>query len=264
MLAMIAGQGALPAHVVRTVGQPVLICAYEGVAVQDLQADLVFRVETLGSLIADLKVRGVDQLCFAGAIGRPVIDPSKIDAETMPLVPMFQKAMGQGDDGALRAVVSLFEQQGFAIRAAHDLCLDLLPDVGCPSMRQPDAAARADAERGEQILAAMGQADIGQACIVHRRQALAIEARFGTDWMLRSLSDRPDGRGGLLFKAPKPEQDRRIDLPVIGPDTVTACTSAGLDGLVIAAQGVMVLDLPEVLAHCDAHGLFLWIRESGA
>jgi len=261
MLALIAGQGGLPSEVLRATDEQVLICAYSGVALQGITADLEFRVETLGSLLADLKTRGVDQICFAGAIGRPVIDPSCIDAATLPLVPMFQKAMAQGDDGALRAVVALFEEHGFTIRAAHEICPDLLPDPGCMTQADPGAAARADAERGEQILRAMGVADIGQACVVHRQQALAIETRFGTDWMLASLQARPDGQGGLLYKAPKPTQDRRIDLPVIGPETVTACVHAGLDGLVIAAGGVMVLERDEVLARCAAEGMFLWVRE---
>ena len=53
---------------------------------------------------------------------------------------------------------------------------------------------------------------------------------------------------------------READLPVIGPATVTAAARAGLAGIVIAAGGVMVIDLPEVVRRCDAMGLFLWVR----
>jgi len=111
------------------------------------------------------------------------------------------------------------------------------------------------------VIAAMSRADVGQACVVQNGQAIAIEARFGTDWMLASLGARPDGPGGVLFKTPKPDQDRRIDLPVIGPATVAGAAAAGLSGIVIEAGGVLVLDRSRVVAECDRLGLFLWARE---
>ena len=121
---------------------------------------------------------------------------------------------------------------------------------------------RADAKRGAEILAALSPLDVGQACVVLDGQALAVEGTYGTDWMLSSLADRPDGRtGGVLFKAPKPEQDRRVDLPAIGVGTVEAAVRAGLCGIVIETGGVMVLDADRVNAACDAAGFFLWVRD---
>lgn len=69
--------------------------------------------------------------------------------------------------------------------------------------------------------------------------------------------------GGLLFKAPKPGQDRRVDLPVIGPATVMLAAEADLAGIVVEAGGVMVLDYETCLAMADAVGLFLWVRPRG-
>lgn len=265
MLALICGEGRLPAALaaaVRGAGGAVLVCELQGFAPHGLTPDLRFRLEHLGSLIADLKARGVTEICLAGAIRRPAIDPGQIDAATRPLVPVIQAALGAGDDGALRAAMAVFEQAGFRLRAAQDLAPDLLPAPGCPTRAAPGEPARADAARGAAIVAAMGAADIGQSCVVHRGQALAVEALFGTDWMLQSLARRADGRGGILYKAPKPGQDRRADLPTIGPGTVEGVVAAGLDGIVIEAGGVIVLDRDAVIAECDRHGLFLWLREA--
>ncbi|MBV1926864.1 MAG: LpxI family protein, partial [Rhodobacteraceae bacterium] len=115
--------------------------------------------------------------------------------------------------------------------------------------------------RAQQIVDGMAALDIGQSCAVANGQALGIEGVLGTDWMLQSLSSRPDGTGGVFYKAPKSGQDRRIDLPTIGPDTVQNVADAHLDGLVIQAGGVMVLDLAGVVAECDRLELFLWVRE---
>lgn len=260
MLALIAGTGALPGDVVAHLKEPPIICAMEPFLPDALVVDIPFRLEHFGSLLADLKSRGVTEICMAGAIGRPPIDPAQIDAATIPMVPVLQGALASGDDGALRAVMGLMEQAGFTMRAAHEVAPNLLMGDGCPTREQPAETDKADAERGAAIVAAMSAADIGQACVVKKGQALAIEGVFGTDWMLGSLKQRPDGQGGLLFKAPKPGQDRRADLPTIGLNTVEGAAAAGLSGIVLEAGGVLVLDQAAVLDACDRLGLFLWLR----
>ncbi len=260
MWALIAGAGGLPGALVDAAETKPLVCALEGMGPDTLAVDITFRLERLGTFLADLKARGVEQVCFAGAVRRPAVDPSLIDAATFPLVPIIQKALTSGDDGALRAFIAVFEHAGFALRGAHEIAPDLLVPQGVLTRAQPDDTARQDAERGAQVVGAMAAVDVGQACVIHKGQALTIEGLFGTDWMLNSLSARPDGTGGLLFKAPKPGQDHRADLPTIGPDTVAAAAQAGLSGLVIQAGGVIVLDRAKVLAECDRLGLFLWAR----
>ncbi|WP_171234317.1 LpxI family protein [Ruegeria sp. HKCCA6837] len=264
MLALIAGTGALPTEVVAQLTERPLICAMEGFLPDDLTADIVFPLEQLGSFIADLKARGVTQICLAGAVQRPAIDPSRIDAATLPLVPVIQKAIMSGDDGALRAVIGILEDAGLQMRAAHEIAPGLLPPLGCLTDAQPSEADMADAVRASGILRAMGAADTGQACAVLNGQALAIEGIFGTAWMLKSLTQRPDAGGGILFKGPKPGQDRRADLPAIGPDTVTDAVAAGLSGIVLEKGGVLVLRQEQVIAECNRLGLFLYIRERAA
>jgi DUF1009 family protein len=264
MLAIVAGEGHLPGALISRLAETPVVGALQGFLPDDVQVDLTFRLETLGSFLVALKDRGVTEVCFAGGIRRPVIDPTAIDAATMPLVPVMQKALGAGDDSALRAVIGIFEQAGFAVRGAHQIAPDLLPVPGVPSTAQPSEQDRRDAARGAQIVTAMAAVDIGQACAVLRGQALAVEGVFGTDWMLTSLAMRPDagaGQGGVMFKAPKSGQDRRIDLPMIGVATIDAAAAAGLSGVVIEAGGVMVLDLDDVRRACNRHNMFLWVRE---
>ncbi|SLN37463.1 hypothetical protein TRL7639_01842 [Falsiruegeria litorea R37] len=261
MLALIAGGGGLPTDLVARLEERPVICGLEGFEPDTLEVDLPFRLETLGSLLVAMKERGVTRICMAGSVGRPAVDPARIDAATLPLIPILQQALVSGDDGALRAVISIFEQAGLEVLAAHDLAPDLLPRVGVLTEAQPSEIDEKDADRGVGIVRAMAATDIGQACVVLRGQALAIEGVFGTNWMLQSLTQRPDAGGGVMIKLPKPGQDRRVDLPTIGPDTVTAAVAAGLAGIVIEKGGVMVLDREAVVAECNRLGLFLWVRE---
>lgn len=268
MLALIAGQGVLPVLLhehLTTGGHAPLVAELEGYS-SDI-ADITpirFRIEQLGTLLKTLQARGVSEVCFAGSIARPALDPSAVDAATMAFVPRIVAALQSGDDGALRVVLSIFEEAGFQIRAAHEILPDLLPGSGVLTAQQPSNRDREDAARGQKILAAMGAADLGQSCVVVAGQSLAVEATGGTDWMLRSIDGerRPQApSGGVLFKGAKPDQDRRIDLPVIGPDTVRLAAQAGLSGIVVEAGSVMVLQQARTVALADQHQLFLWVRE---
>ena len=265
MLALIAGSGALPAVLAASIearGARALVAALEGHPPDGLVPDRGFRLETLGTLVADLRDQGVTEVCFAGAIRRPPVDPGQIDAATMPLVPRLMAALQKGDDGALREVLAIFEEAGLTVRAASDLAPELLPEAGVLSSTAPTAAHEQDAARAADVLATLGPLDIGQSIVVHRGQVLAVEGSFGTDWMLASLAERPDGQGGVFYKAAKPGQDRRVDLPLIGASTLQAVHAAGLDGVIIEAGGVMVLELDAVSRLADALGLFLQVRRS--
>ena len=257
MLALIAGQGTLPGYIAPHAG---LVTALKGND-PSLPTDLTFRLEHLGTFIATLKDKGVTKVCFAGAVQRPIIDPNQIDAATRPLAKRLQATFTQGDDAALRTVLDIFEDAELAIQGAHEAAPDLLPPKGILTIEHPDTMAHTNANRAAEALNHIGTADIGQGCVAANGQIIAVEAALGTDWMLQSLTHRTDGTGGLFYKAPKPAQDRRIDLPTIGPDTVKAAAAANLHGIAIEAGGVMVLDLQNTIAEANRLKCFLWVRD---
>lgn len=264
MIALIGSLDPLTQQVATTLraeGRPHLICTLSTHTVLDPAPGhpVTFRVEHLGSLVRRLQQSGVTGVCFAGGVRRPEVDPSQIDAATMPLVPIILQAMRKGDDGALRAALTIFEQAGFAVLAAQDLLPDLLPPPGLLSAAHPTAQHESDAARAEAVHRILAPADIGQGLIVRAGQVIAVEAQPGTDFMLRSVRDVASG--ALFFKAPKLGQDRRADLPVIGPTTIERARAAGISAIAIETGGVMVLDREDCVALADESGLVLWVRE---
>jgi len=261
MLALIAGTGALPPVLVQRLietGTHFIVCEMAGFA-PDVPADaprIHFRLETLGTLLADLRLRGVTQICMAGVIKRPKIDPAAIDAATAPLVGRISAAMAKGDDGTLREFIAIFEEAGMAVVGAIDIKPDLLPPSGILTRHAPTADHLLEAVLGDEELANMTRADLGQACVISNGVVVEREDDAGTDAMLA----RTRASGGMLFKAPKLGQERRADLPTIGPQTAQGAAKAGLNGIVIEAEGVMVLDLAQVVGILDENHMFLWVR----
>lgn len=191
MLVIFAGSGVLPG-LIRAARPDALVCELMGQpSVLSGPGVLTWRVETLGTFLADLRTRGVTEVCLAGGIRRPALDPAAVDAATRPILARLMGALVAGDDAALRAVMGVLEQAGFRVLTAQDIRPDLLPSPGMPTRAQPGAGAAADADRGLAVIAAMAAADVGQACVVRAGLVLAVEATPGTDWMLASLSPAP-------------------------------------------------------------------------
>ncbi|MEL6571016.1 MAG: UDP-2,3-diacylglucosamine diphosphatase LpxI [Pseudomonadota bacterium] len=260
MLALIAGTGDLPVALQSRLHGPHLVCAMAGFT-PSIPVDLTFRIEHLGSFIAALKARGVTQVCMAGAVRRPPVDPSQIDGPTAPLVPQIQKALTSGDDGALRAIIAIFEAAEIKILAAHEIAPGLLPDPGVLTLMQPPLAVAEAAPKGDASLADMGVKDAGQACIVTAEEVILREDANGTDAMIARYKGSDPTT--FMMKGPKPNQDLRADMPVIGLSTAQNIIAAGLAGIVVEAGGVMVMDQAEVTALFNTHQKFLWVRPRG-
>lgn len=262
-LALIAGTGRLPAEIAASQDVAPLICGYEGQAPDMVTAELFFRLETLGTLLVTLGERGITRVCFAGAIARPTLDPSRLDAETMPLVPLFQEALAAGDNGALHILMQIFEQTGFEVLGADELLPDLVAEQGVLSEKWPDAQMRRDAARGEAVLAGLAPLDIGQACVIGQEQVLGVETMGGTDHLLATLPPAARGARAILCKGPKTGQIREIDMPTIGPDTIEMAHRAGLAGVIVDAGDVIILEADRCAALADEYGLVLWSRRGG-
>lgn len=268
--AIIAGAGALPGALVAALaaaGQPrPFVAALDGFTPDGLTPDLSFRIERLFPFFNALQDAGVTRVCFAGAARRPRLDPALFDPMTAGIVPRLMAALAQGDDATLREVIALFEEADLAVVGAHEVAPALVPGEGLLAGAMT-ARDQQDAARAALITEALGRVDVGQGCVVQQGLCLATESLAGTDAMLAYVSAlpaslRPDAaRGrGILYKAPKPLQDRRIDLPALGPATLAHAARAGLGGIVWEAGSVICLDLTAMQAAADAAGIFLWAR----
>ena len=117
---------------------------------------------------------------------------------------------------------------------------------------------RNDIVKGCKIAKIIGSNDIGQSIVIENGHVLAVEAAEGTDSMIkRSKVLKKEEKGGVLVKVIKPQQDRRIDRPVIGIDTIKAVWEAGLDGLAIENKEILILNINEVIKYANEKGLFI-------
>jgi len=266
-LGLVAGGGALPRLIAedrRRRGLETFVVRFEGVeapwADAFPHADLAF--EKPGRLFAALRAAGCTEVCFAGAMSRPRLDPLRFDLKALSLLARVPALLRQGDDAMLRGFADILAEEGFPLVAPHEQLESLLAPDGRLAGPEPDPALRADAARAAEIAAALGALDVGQAAVVADGLCLGVEALGGTDALLAAVAALPPrvrpAAPGALWKGPKPGQDWRMDLPAIGPETVRRAAAAGLGGIRLHARGVLILGPEETAAAAETAGLALW------
>ena len=171
----------------------------------------------------------------------------------------------KGDDALLRKILSVFEAEGYAIEGADDILGGETLPTGALGAIQPTSEQLQDLRKALHVAEKAGELDIGQGAVVCDGLVLAVEAQEGTDAMLARVAGLPgDLRGsaadrkGALGKAPKPIQDLRVDMPVMGARTVELAAAAGLAGVGGVAGRLILIDHAAIVEAADRLGLFVW------
>jgi hypothetical protein len=268
-LGIFAGGGALPRRMAETcqgAGRPYTILALQGFADMDLSGHPHHWVGMgeAGKAINLLKSEGAQDIVFCGRVQRPNWSDIKVDWGGMKLLPRLALAGARGDDALLAFIVKEMEGHGFRVVGPDQVLSDLLARTGQWTQTAPGDEDVADISRGREVVAALGRLDIGQGAVVSRGLVLAVEAAEGTDRMLTRVGELPseflggkDARRGVFVKMAKPGQERRIDLPAVGVETVKRCAAAGLKGIAVEADGALVLDRDAMVRLADAEGMFI-------
>ena len=263
-LGILAGGGSLPfqvASAARASGRAVFIVGLEGfveTARLSPWPHETIRMGAMGRILTALRANGCEDVVMIGPVRRPSLFDMRPDAMGTKILARIGRAAFAGDDGLLAAVIKVLGEEGFRVLGAHEILQEALGPQGLLTRVAPDASAMSDIARGTAVARTLGAVDVGQGCVVQQGFVLAVEAIEGTDAMLaRCGALARSAPGGVLVKVVKPGQERRADLPTIGPATVAAAAAAGLRGIAFEAGGALLVDRDATVAAADKAGLFL-------
>jgi UDP-2,3-diacylglucosamine hydrolase len=269
-LALVCGGGTLPLTVAESVskrGHAVVVFALRGHADPTAVARYPhhwLRVGQLGAFTRLAHAAGCRDVVFIGSLIRPTLWNLRPDFKALMLLPRIMAAYRGGDNHLLSGVSKIVEDQGFRLIGAHEVAPEILVPDGALGRVDASQQHRQDIAFGFDYLRASGAFDIGQAVVVAGKHVLAVEAVEGTDQMLARVADlraagrigAPEGTG-VLVKAPKPGQDRRFDLPSIGPKTVAGVVRAKLAGIAVVGGTTVIAEPERVVSEADRAGIFV-------
>lgn len=269
-LALICGGGAIPRVVAEAVsrsGRRVVLFPLRGWADPQAVQGFPHHWVTLGQLgrfMTLARKEGCQDIVLIGALLRPALRDIRLDWTTLRLLPRIAALFRGGDDRLIAGIGRILEEHGFRLMGAHQVAPEILVPAGALTRKQPTSRDQGDIARALAVIHALGPLDVGQAAIVADGYVVAIEAAEGTDAMIARVAElRGAGRVktppgvGVLVKAPKRGQDRRFDLPSIGPRTIEGVAQAGLAGLAVTAGAAIIADPGRVVALAEQHSVFL-------
>ncbi|MDR3135361.1 MAG: UDP-2,3-diacylglucosamine diphosphatase LpxI [Deltaproteobacteria bacterium] len=206
----------------------------------------------LGAMGRFLAGHGVGSLCVVGGVSRESVvnsyDPDEEAIRVMETLDNFQT------DNILRALAVYVESLGPKVVSVASLVPELLVKPGQLTAKAPGEELLTELRLAFYLARELGRLDCGQTVVVSDRLAVALEGADGTDATIRrgaALCHKPVA----VAKAVKPNQDFRLDLPVIGPGTISVLAEVKAGGLALDATGLIMLEPEKCLEMADKAGL---------
>ena len=263
-LGIIAGNGSLPWALMtecQKQGRPFCVVALKGHANPDLiPADIPvkwIRLGAVGQGFNEMKKQGVKEVVLIGGVRRPSLKELCPDLRGLKFFAKIGvKALG--DDGLLRSVINEIETEGFKVVGIDDIMPSLLAPKGVLGTIKPSESDKIDINHGFDVAKILGSADVGQAVIVQQGLVLSVEGIEGTAALIkRTKTLKRNGDGGVLVKVSKPQQERRVDLPTIGPNTIQDIYDAGFKGVAVEAGSVLIAECEQTIQLANKLGIFI-------
>ena len=216
----------------------------------------------LSRLIATFQKAGVTRAVMAGQVKHKQIFSSI--RPDWRLAKLLLNLRTRNTDMLLGAVAKVLADEGIELISSTAYLEPLLAKAGVLTEREPDEEERRNIEYGLSVAAGLAAFDIGQTVIVAAQACVAVEAMEGTDAAIAragELMQTLDSDASTLerrltvVKLPKPKQDMRFDVPVIGLRTLETMIQAGASCLAIEAERTLLFDLDAVIRRAAEAGI---------
>jgi hypothetical protein len=258
-LGIIAGNGRFPLLVAREArkqGCWVVAVAHEGETLPELEplVDEVewIRVGQIGRMITKFQRSGVQEVVMAGGITK-----TRLFTDVRPdfrALTLLATLWAKDDDSILRGLAKELERAGLVVGDSVHYLQPLLAAAGPMAAKRPTDEEQQDITYGWNVAKEVGRLGIGQCIVVKRKVVLAVEAMEGTDETIRRGGRLAHG-GAVIVKVSKPGQDRRFDLPAVGPGTIKIMAEVGATVIAVEARSSLLLDREELLRDADRAGI---------
>jgi hypothetical protein len=259
---LIAGQGELVAAAarhLRSQGAAVYAVGFDRTTADTISPEVdTYRALKLGSLNRLIDFFHRHQVETVLMIGK--IHKVRMFRDLRPdtrAIKLWARLRDRRDDSILLALVNELAAEGISVGRIDRYLRHLLAPREKISRRGPDVREQADAALGWKIAKGIGRLDLGQTVVVKNRAPVAAEAIEGTDKTILRAGELA-GKGTVVVKVAKPQQDYRFDVPVVGLETVKAMVASGASALAVEAGRTLFVQREEALPLIRRHRIAFW------
>lgn len=264
-LGLLAGVGTLPFEFVQTAkkqGHEIVCIA----VVPDVDtrlrsySDKYFEINVfkLNKILKTLCEANVKEVTMLGKVTKEYLYKRKLvipDLRTVKLLNKLRK-LDFKDDTIMLALVDELEGSGLKVMDQTKYLKPLMPPPQIFTHAMPSEEQMDDIAFGFKTAKLIGQMDMGQTVVVKDKAVMAVEAIEGTDACIRR-GGKLAGKGAVVVKVAKPNQDPRFDVPAVGLDTLNAMIETRCKVLAIEAEKTLFVDRFDVMDKADEHDIVI-------
>jgi hypothetical protein len=262
----------LVARGAKAAGRRVICAALHGCASPRLQVECdVFHwvgVVRMGQWIRLLRREGCSQAIMVGRVRKThMYDPWRFlrfipDLRTLSLW-LRRMRRDKRPYTMLKAIADELFSSGVQLIDSTTYCQEHLALPGVMTRRQPTEQQQLDIAFGWELCSALSRMDVGQAIAVYQRDVIAVEALEGTNAMIERAGQLCKVKGWTVIKVSNTRRDMRVDVPVIGAQTVERLHDAGAGCIVLEPGKTLILEKPKVLELADRYKIAVVGYEAG-
>tara|TARA_B100000575_G_scaffold292133_1_gene299750 strand:- start:718 stop:1506 length:789 start_codon:yes stop_codon:yes gene_type:complete len=212
-----------------------------------------------GKIISILKENNCKKVLFAGKVYRPNFSKIKLDLKGIYYISKIIKKSKIGDAAILKEIINIFKKEGIKTISSTFFTPELNLPRGNYTNYKPDYEDKKNIKNAIKFLNKSKPYSYIQAA-VGRNNLVILEKRKGTQDMLRHIKKNKNKSNGVLVKFPKKKQDKRLDLPTVGLNTLIQCKFAGLKGIVLKHKKNIFLDKIKAINYANKNKMFILVK----
>ena len=263
-LGIIAGNGVYPrllADGARRAGVEKIVAAAftdETDPVLERHVNVVewMRVGQLGRLLKFFGNQGIRHAIMAGQIAPKNLFDLRPDLKALMLLGKLKE---RNAESIFAAIADELAKIDIDLLPATTFLEDSLAQSGLIAGPKLSSREEHDVELGWNAAKEIARLDIGQTVVIKNGTIVAVEALEGTNDAIKRGGTLA-GKGALIIKVSKPNQDMRFDVPVIGVETVRIAGESGVRVIAVEAGKTLLLERDAVIALANGSNMSVVAR----
>jgi len=263
-LGIIAGNGVYPrllADRARRAGvEKVVVAAFSGEtdATIEQHVELIewMRVGQLGRLLKFFRSQGIRHAIMAGQIAPKNLFDLRPDLKALMLLGKLKE---RNAESLFAAIADELAKIDIDLLPATTFLEDSLAQSGLIAGPKLSSREEHDVELGWNAAKEIARLDIGQTVMIKNGTIVAVEALEGTNDAIKRGATLA-GKGVVMIKVSKPNQDMRFDVPVIGVETVRIAAESGVRVIALEAGKTLLLERDAVIALANGSNISVVAR----
>ena len=214
------------------------------------------RVGQLGRLLKFFGNQGIRHAIMAGQIAPKNLFDLRPDLKALMLLGKLKE---RNAESIFAAIADELAKIDIDLLPATTFLEDSLAQSGLIAGPKLSSREEHDVELGWNAAKEIARLDIGQTVVIKNGTIVAVEALEGTNDAIKRGGTLA-GKGALIIKVSKPNQDMRFDVPVIGVETVRIAGESGVRVIAVEAGKTLLLERDAVIALANGSNMSVVAR----